>query len=75
MGGGLAYNFRVSVHYGGEHGSMLAGTGAVAESYILIYRQREREERERLAFETSKPTTYNKLLSTRPYLLIILILK
>lgn len=43
----VPYTFGGLVHYhhDGGHGGVLAGTGAVGESYILIWRQRECERK------------------------------
>lgn len=47
--GGSVFIFRglVYFHHGREHGGMQADTGAVAESYILMCKQRGGEGRER----------------------------
>jgi hypothetical protein len=55
---------------------MQADTGSVAESYILIHRERNGMGDLGLAwaFETSKTIPSDTLLPTRPHLLILLIL-
>lgn len=56
-------------------GAMQAGTGAAAESYILISRQIEAWGLGlALAFEASKTTPSDLSPPTRPYLLILKIL-
>ena len=69
---GLAYSFR-GLANGGEHGSMQADAGAVAESYILTHRQRDTLGLA-WAFETSKTTTSGILPPTNRHFLILLIL-
>jgi hypothetical protein len=66
--------FIAHYHHVLEHGSVQAGAGAVAESYILIPRQKERDTGSALAFETSKLSSSDTPPPTRPHPLILLIL-
>ena len=67
---GLAYSFRVLVHYhqGREYGVRNSRHGAIeVESYILIHEQRMGHTGLGMDFKSSKPTPSYILPLIRPY--------